>query len=100
MANTSTNEERVSLNPGQIMHKFTHDTMTKEKAMNFNMDMRYGNGKAVAHRTGCDVRICPHCMTMFEVFPIDQCVTAMHREQAISGICSDDCWDAFLGPAK
>jgi hypothetical protein len=92
---------RVSLTPDQIMHKFTHDTMTEQKAMSFNMSMRYGNGKAMAHRTNLDLRICPQCLTMFEVRPCrEEDETAMHREQAISGICSDDCWDAFLVPDK
>lgn len=48
---------------------------------------------------------CPNCLKHYvPMFPTKQDAMThgkpMHREQWISGICSDECWDEYLGPEE
>jgi len=53
------------------------------------------------------IRTCPNCGGVYETVldrKDDRCIQeqypdapAWQREQLISGICSDACWDEFLG---
>jgi len=60
---------------------------------------RYENGSQMTLKT------CPNCGKVYETdFPTrEEAVanggTAIQREQHQTGICSDKCWDEFLGLA-
>ncbi len=43
-------------------------------------------------------QLCPHCKKIYPFSQIDPNIgNEMDREQHISGICSDECWNRFLG---
>jgi hypothetical protein len=42
---------------------------------------------------------CPNCNKIYITdYPTrEECKTAIQREQHQTGLCSDECWDEFLG---
>ena len=49
-----------------------------------------------------ETHICPYCGESYEPKydnPEDAPPRSIGKEQHMTGICSDDCWDAFLGGA-
>ena len=71
--------------------------------------MHWGPGEALIRKDNKMIKICPNCNKEYvtvldrpkddnrciqEIFPESK---PWQREQLISGICSDKCWDKFLG---
>jgi hypothetical protein len=54
--------------------------------------------KLFMYNKNCDDRICPGCMTKYNVLPPEEGKARIHDEQKLSGICSLECWLRLNGP--
>ena len=48
------------------------------------------------------IKMCPNCEKVYEPdYTYENApVGTIYKEQHITGLCSDDCWDEFLGVEK